>query len=283
MSGRRTRVVDGPTLIFVHLPKTGGTTFKSILRRVYGQARLFETTPGQVPESIERFAELPEETRAAYRVVTGHIPFGIETLVPRPSETIILLREPVERLISNYYHVRNTPEHPAHARTVAEGVSLEDFIRARQDNPMTRWYLSTDPHKRALISPEEPVTRRHLDLALRNIRERCAVVGVTERFDEWVALVASRFEWPLTVYVRSNVTRKRPSAEDLPASTRNLLESRTGFDRELYTEAKAIFETSWAGAGTQEHLYARWLGATSRFGTPARGAVQGLRRLVGGA
>lgn len=281
MTGRRTRALDGPTLIFVHLPKTGGTTFKSILRRVYGQNRLFETTPGQVPESIDRFARASEEERAAYRVVTGHIPFGMETLVPRPAATITLLRDPVERLISNYYYVRNAPDHPAHAQTVAEDVTLEDFVRARHDNPMTRWYLSTDPHKRALIPPDEPVTRRHLDMAIRNIRERCAIVGVTERFDEWVALVAARFGWPFTVYARANVTRKRPLATELPANVRDLLESRTGIDRDLYAEAKAAFEASWEGAGARERLYARWLGASSRLGPPARGAVHGLRRLAG--
>jgi len=140
----------GEHLIFVHVPKTAGTTIRAALATVYAPAeRAFVYHPS-VPDSVttEGLAAWSHERRAGLRLVMGHIAFGIHAELPGPSRYVTMLREPMDRLISlfDYFRSGTFPEGTGaarqHDRLVAEDIDIDvyafDTKHPRWDNQMVR-------------------------------------------------------------------------------------------------------------------------------------------------
>lgn len=129
-------------LISVHVPKTAGVTFRTLLQKVYGPSAVsldygdraldplstFQTDPAFWRAAADRqAASLPPLTR----VVHGH--FGgakYDRSFPE-ARKIVWLREPVSRLVSHYHYWRNlspTP-HSLHRRLLDENLTLLEFAR----------------------------------------------------------------------------------------------------------------------------------------------------------
>jgi hypothetical protein len=95
-------------LISLHIPKTAGTSFRNILFRVYGKKAVarFDILKGKIWLDEKEFTgrELP----AHIRVIHGHFVYAelAEKLQITPQmKTITWLRNPVERVVSNYYYL----------------------------------------------------------------------------------------------------------------------------------------------------------------------------------
>lgn len=99
---------------FVHVMKTGGTSFRSHL---HSQFRADEVYPfpeldwryqGDIEAyvSAKRFLEVDAERSAGVRVFSGHVPFVVTELMGGGFVTISLLRDPVERTVSVLKHFR---------------------------------------------------------------------------------------------------------------------------------------------------------------------------------
>jgi hypothetical protein len=86
------------------------------------------------------------------------------------------------------------------------------------------------------LSPEELLAR-----AQDNLRA-CAVVGLTERFDETMLLLKKAYGWRLPFYERRNVSTKRPPREAIPAHILRQIEADNALDAALYTYAQELFE-----------------------------------------
>ena len=88
-----------------------------------------------------------------------------------------------------------------------------------------------------------PGTAEILRKAKENL-QYFSVVGLTEHFEESLALMKLRFGWELKSYSSFNVTRTRPKKRDLPQSTLDLIAERNRFDIELYDCAAKIFQAA---------------------------------------
>ena len=117
-------------VIFLHIPKSGGTTMHAIIERQYPADRIYTIDGTHVRESIAAFKAMPEAERARLLVLKGHMAFGLHEWLPQPSTYITLLRHPVERAISHYYHILRTPHHTHHPTVVSRNMSLYDFAEA---------------------------------------------------------------------------------------------------------------------------------------------------------
>jgi hypothetical protein len=116
-----------------------------------------------------------------------------------------------------------------------ENWSLEDFVRnSKRDNVQCKIVAGA--------AYEEPCTRDVAETAKHNLRHHFAVVGLSARLEESLALMKLRFGWKLGCYSSFNVTRSRPKKRDLPQSTLDLIHQRNAFDIELYECGEAIFE-----------------------------------------
>ena len=69
--------MDRETLIFLHIPKTAGTTLNRIIEWQYSPFEIFTIDPYRIRATPERLKRLPEERRRRLRVVRGHMLYGV--------------------------------------------------------------------------------------------------------------------------------------------------------------------------------------------------------------
>ena len=235
-----------PTVIFLHIGKTAGWTLRQILYRNVRPDRVMRVRPpADRPrgflndEPLRAFAALPEEERARPRLIVSHMIFGIHESVPRPSTYITLLREPVNRTISQYRHVLRTKHHRLHAAAVSGELTLERYVCGGEalevDNGQSR-ALAGDAS-----TPFGECTDAVLDAALRNLDRHVSVAGLTERFDETLIMLGAEFGWHNLYYVRANTA---PPGQRLGVSDsdRRMIEERNRFDCELYRVVTERFQ-----------------------------------------
>ncbi len=234
------RLTAQQTVIYLHIPKAAGTTLHRIIKRQYPPDAVFEVDPGAPDakeDSIHALKALSDSHRSRIRFLTGHVPFGVHQWVAEPALYVTLLRDPVERAISDYYYIRNTPQHPFHQQMMVENLSLEDTVRvdveANGNNLQTRWvsgYAAAD-HS---LPPYDPLPEDALQRAKQNVENWFAIAGVVERFDETLLLMKRHFGWRNVYYTKANVTRGRPAAAALPAATVAFIREHNALDMELW-------------------------------------------------
>jgi hypothetical protein len=224
-------------LIFVHVPKTAGTTLRSILFRQYppDDPHLFHFY--DFPKDREAFHALPAERRQALRVLVGHIPFGYHAHLDAPADYITMLRDPVDLVTSLYYWTIRTRYDLLY--WYASAVSFEDFVTS--ELPVVR-ELVRNLQTRYLSGVEGEATEETLALAKRNLETAFTAFGLDDRFDESLLLFRRALGWRRTHYVRENVTRGRPKKRDLPEATRRLIEQNNALDIELVAFARERFD-----------------------------------------
>lgn len=231
-------------LIFVHIPRTAGTTLHTVIDRQFPADTVFNILGGDVRKSITEFKSLPEEERQGIRCLKGHMAFGLHEYLPRPAVYVTMLRNPVDRVISHYYHVLETPGNILHHEIVSKNMSLRDYVsRAvtpQLTNGQTR--LISGVERADSITGSDPVSAEIFERALSNLRDRFDILGICERFNESLILFKRHLGWRNTLYVRRNVARGRPSLEEVPRETIEIIEDQNEFDLELYDFAKRRFE-----------------------------------------
>lgn len=240
----------GETLLFLHVPKTAGTTLSRIAERHVPAGRQYRLGP-RSQEAIERFNGWPAARRARYRLISGHFPYGVHEQVPGPSVYITMLREPLERVVSFHNFVRNDPAHYLRRRlSPAQCDSLECFARTTDcravDNGQTR-QLAGDWG----LVPFGGCTQAMLDRALANLR-RIAVVGLTERFSASVLLFGRRLGWRHLGFRPLNRSINRPVLERIGAGAHEALLALNRYDVELYAGARRMFEEAWTASGLDD-------------------------------
>jgi hypothetical protein len=236
---RSQRGAPAPRLIFLHLPKTAGSTLRRIIEKYYGRRTVF-TIGEPTAADIDRLMSLPRNELDKIRAIVGHLPFGLHALLPWPSAYVTLLREPVDRIVSHYYYAARTPDSPLFPQVDATGRSLRRYVEeapasAWFNNGQTRLLGSADPYQAAVAD------RATLERAKARLAD-FAVVGLAERFDESLARIASHFCWPsVRTYQREKVSGDRVPLSAIPAADRDLIAARNALDAELYAFARERF------------------------------------------
>jgi hypothetical protein len=237
-------------LIFVHLPKCGGTTLNRIIEWEYDPMRVFSIDPVLFLWSYKRLNRWPIKRLARMQVFKGHMPFGIHKRLPQDYTYITFLRDPIERVVSAYYFARNYPVHPLH-RWVSK-LTLEEYVRLSPNHNVQCKYLSGRSVEGDYHAGD--CTPEMLELAKQNLGQHFSLVGVTERFDEGLAILKIMFGWGIAKYAKFNVTRTRQAKKNLTAATVDLIAERNKYDMALYEYAVPIFEQTRTKYGDEVQM-----------------------------
>jgi hypothetical protein len=228
------------TVIFFHIPKTAGTTLNTILQNNYPAEAIFATEFVDVG-GIDNYQKLPEKRRAKIQLLKGHMNFGLHQYAPGGATYFTLLRDPVDRALSHYYHIRREERHPAHPYVVDNDMSIRESLEAGVDpllfNAQTRLLSGV-----ANSVPIGQCTREHLQLAMRNLRQYFAVVGLTEEFEKTLLLLRRVFGWQNLYYEPQNVAADRKRKSELSQATLSNLRQANSLDIELYDYARWLFD-----------------------------------------
>jgi len=255
--------IGAKALVFVHVPKTAGTTLSWIIQRQYPADRTIIIQPEEMLRKYRDFQTLSEDARRRLLCIAGHIPFGVHRWLPQGARYITMLRDPVEWTLSFHSFVQRMPffdEDPdlAAFRDV-RSLNIDGFvdflIRSNMADLQTR-HISGQMDLRNLLPPHEPMTSDSLDCAKRKLRADFECVGVVERFDESLLLMKRKLGWRNIYYQRLNVSKARAGRAELPQATLNSILECNRRDVELYDEACRLLsaEILKAGNGFQTEL-----------------------------
>lgn len=169
--------------LFIHLPKTAGSSLQSQFARGlkpafnihvdYSQPRT--TYAADFGHAVDLFLEAAKFRR--FRFASGHIDIGMARRIRdelAPVRIFTFLRHPVARMVSEYRYQR-TPAHPPHEEFKRRFPTIEQFIREpRLQNGMSQ----------RLVLPAESVAE-----ACARMEREFAFVGVLEAYDWCLGLL----------------------------------------------------------------------------------------------
>jgi len=226
------------TLIFVHLPKCGGTTLNRLIEWEYPITRVYSIDPSFFKWSYRKLLATPPARLVRMRVIQGHMPFGVHRLLTQKTTYVTVLRDPIDRGISEYYYALSRVIHPQNR--MMKKLSLEEYIRMTPyANVQTKLVAGQDPGYDFLGGECDDET---LALAKENLSKYFSLVGLTERFDETLSLAKILFGWKIPNYGHFNVTSARPRKEEVPAEIRDVIKDRYSYDIQLYEYATGLFD-----------------------------------------
>jgi hypothetical protein len=225
-----------PPLVFVHLPKAGGTTLNHILMKNYRfrcDAYGPDFFPRYYPDEFVSLVQPPgyDDTKRPV-FFTGHIDLATELLRYMPVRylAITMLRDPVERIVSHFRYHSTRENTPLHAE-IRGGLKLPDYFQRFQD---------ALPSQYAVFSPEKP----NASDALSRLESGISLFGLQGRFAEFTALLGSLAGLPDVGYRALNVTAQ--SAIDVPQKEIDELRSMLAEDVIFYDGACQLYRSRMA-------------------------------------
>lgn len=178
--------------LYVHIPKTGGVTFRQLLENSCRAQEIFHATP---PESI---LEQDDQSLSRYRLVHGHFNLAQVSHL-KGFRKVTALRDPLERCQSAYNFWRGLDADDGHWPTAAQSK-----IRAAQSCSLASMLHHPDPSIRhtfhnmqtRLLSAEsdleKPLGERHLQLAIEALRQ-FDFIGLNSELELSMQLLCHKF------------------------------------------------------------------------------------------
>lgn len=180
-------------LVSIHIPKCAGTSFRNILKTVYGEegvVRLDIDLQKHVLKVNEQVFEQKKLSRKT-RVVHGHFAypllkerFELKEHVP----VITWLRNPVDRVVSNFFYL----EKRLKEELDEEGKGL-NILRKMQRSLME--YAADEFNQNRITKFLQGTTLADIDF-----------VGIQEYYKEDLEAMAKQFNWPSYEYLHVNKT-----------------------------------------------------------------------------
>jgi len=253
---RRGTRAQPPLLVFIHVPKTAGTTVRTVLsmneagERTRSLSNVFKGSGGLDKTALGRLrrGRQPLDLKRT-TLLRGHLPLGVREYLPRylsgsrEVRCFSFLRDPIDRSLSHYYFIREKREGSRGAGkygppTLPTDPSMDDMLESG--------YLHDNLHTRMLSGLPEPfgeVTDEMLEQAKQNLREELVFFGLTERFDESLVLAKHRLGLTTILYKGSGrVSSTRPRGDQVPADLVAAARRHNRYDIELYRYAEELFD-----------------------------------------
>lgn len=223
--------LEEESLIFYHIPRTGGTTIDFLLKGHFPQEvicpdRYYFQIENRTVEDLKKF-----------QFFSGHFFFNSNLKDLNHVKRIVFLRDPVQRVLSEQrflnLHEKKSP---------GEGnfIYKEHFIQ--QGQPIHEvsnhqcLFLSSYDRNDPTITPQ-----MHLKSAKENLRNHFYFIGITENMKESLKAIYRLFGWKLPRKIpRCNHT---DSIElDVDAKLLEEIRLRNLQDIELYEYAKSLYK-----------------------------------------
>ena len=223
--------MDKETIIFLHIPKTGGRSLQNIILRQYS----VEEVITDAHQKLGEIAAWSDEHKRAIRYIQGHFVFGIHKSFPQKCKYITLLRDPIDRIISHYYYIKRSASHPLNRVVEEQRLDLDGYVTSGICDEVRNDQVRLIAGVERGGSIDEA---KMLSMAKENIDKEFLVVGLMEKFDETLMLLKKRLNLRWVYYGVRNQTLKRPLKEQIPVSTLRLIAEKNQADMDLYAYAK---------------------------------------------
>ncbi len=251
------------TFIFHHIGRSGGGDIDEICVQLYGNEATFNVTERRGLARLDHYLSLPDSEKLNIKVITGHNSFGIHELVPGAYAYFTLLRNPVDEFISQYYwFITGIPKdaHQKHLGIPLEEFGFEQYVEYAENNgydviTSTNW-LAAHWHGKRLgkevrsavaikensFLAQERCTQEIFELAVENLKNHYAFIGITEKYAESVFLLGKMMRWErLIPYAQSNRAQKSVQKSTLSPALLERIRKLRFYDLKLYALAQEWF------------------------------------------
>jgi hypothetical protein len=199
-------------IVFLHIHKTGGTSFRSILEKNLGTS-VCHTNQTRREVFCQADLEFVKKLFPGLRAITGHnLVDPLQLTVPDPFYATFL-REPVARVISHYQD------------QVLRGTNRATFEESLKSNTrLNNWQVK-------LMAGGENLAKA------KQFLERCDFIGLTEKFNLSSKVFGKLAPWPMDLhYKRLIVATDKKIQKALLADPRmlELAREHNRLDRDLY-------------------------------------------------
>jgi len=215
-------------LIFLHIPKTAGWALHEALLPIFGDAGSLRINNEDEAAQLRR---LPAAEFRRYRYVSGHFTFAdIKDKCDSDARLVSIVRDPIRRLISEFNYMSTWTEHP--------------YFELCRDMKFSKYMERVGDYPKGLqCSWLSGLGEAEGGLAV--IRQKFALVGTAERFDEFVEALGRLIGEPLSA-PRANVTQGQGRL-DLDSALCRILVDLTAEDRKLVECISALPDGLFAG------------------------------------
>lgn len=215
-------------LISIHIPKTAGTSFRNTLKSVYGNEAVvrldieLEKPEVRVNEQPYDQRQLPPWTRVAH----GHFAYPLLQkhfdLPQRDIPLITWLRDPVERVISNYYYL---------SKRLAEEL----------DEPSKGLNILLKMERQLMEYARDPLSCNRMSRFLQGVPlEQFQFVGIQDHYSEDLKHLSKILDWPAYDEFVHNRTGK--SYDEVTDQQREEIRALNEEDVRLYERALELRE-----------------------------------------
>ncbi len=167
-------------IISIHIPKTGGTSFYHILKQVYGKRLSVPFKRSDYQKAVADGNTLQSSLPAELEVLHGHFYYcEIKKIhVEHRPKIICWLRDPVERVISNYRFFREGLQNP-------QRNAVQYELNKHRASESLLEYASKEENRNRM-------TQFLKGIAL----EELFFVGIMENYANDIQRLAKRLNWP---------------------------------------------------------------------------------------
>lgn len=210
-------------LLSIHLPKTGGTSFYHILKQVYGEAVSIPFKRQDYQRCLDTKGGLLPCLAPEIRVLHGHLRYKeVEPIIVAHNPKLILwLRDPIERVVSNYHFFIEGLKHPERNPEVYQ---------------RNKHRLKETLEEYAFL--KENQNRIHEFLGGARL-ENFFFIGFLEHFEDDLKYLAKQLEWPDFQIPHAN-QGQRKLMSNMDDQTLNQLRQWNAMDINLYKEATLL-------------------------------------------
>jgi hypothetical protein len=209
--------------IFIHIPKTGGTTINCAMNNSDWQ-----TTPDF------NYRHIDYKTK---RSNSADIFNPLKYELYEQHNIFMLLRHPIDRLLSEYSFIKTRPEFMNLIKPTPK--DFDSYVKSKQtQNYMIGFLVGKRMYDTSFVDRDD------LELVKNAIRNINIKVGIFEQYAASLSYFSeySNLKWPKKIDIK-RITLNRPTVADISEETKLLILKNNVLDLDLYQYALDIFNS----------------------------------------
>ena len=163
-------------MLHLHVPRASGSSLSAWLHLALGKGQVAHASS---PDGIKTLAASRAKTGMP-TVISGHFPFGVhEHFDQHPYCYLLLLREPVQRVLSLFRYIRNQPSHQLYEVLNRDEMTIARFYAERLPGSGSRNAMVAQLG--GLLGFRVLLQVEHLEIAWNRLKSDRVMYGLSEQ------------------------------------------------------------------------------------------------------